>query len=68
MHRVESTSIRSVGYTARSQTLGIRFEDGSLYHYSAVPRKVFDRLLQAPSKGKFVSQNVVDKFKFKEIT
>lgn len=68
MRKVYSTSVKSVGYTARSKTLGIRFDDGSLYHYSGVPRSAYEKLLKAESKGRFVSENIRDRYTFKEIT
>ena len=46
----------------------LRFDDGSLYHYDGVPKSVYEKLLKAESKGRFVSENIRDKYKFKEIT
>lgn len=64
MRKADSTSIKSYGYDPKSKTLAIRFESNDLYHYADVPKRTFDRLVKAKSKGRFVSRNVRDKFKY----
>ena len=50
-----SSSIAAGGYDARSGTLRLRYIDGDTYDYRSVPSAVFDDLLDAPSKGRFVN-------------
>jgi hypothetical protein len=50
-----SSSIAAGGYDARSRTLRLRYIDGDIYDYRNVPSAVFDDLLAAPSKGRFVN-------------
>jgi hypothetical protein len=50
-----SSSIVAGGYDARSGTLRLRYIDGDTYNYRNVPSAVFDDLLDAPSKGRFVN-------------
>jgi len=50
-----SSSIAAGGYDARSRTLRLRYIDGDTYDYRNVPGAVFDDLLDAPSKGRFVN-------------
>lgn len=50
--RVRSSNIESVGYEEDSQTLGVCFQGGGEYHYSGVPRRVYDGLLSASSVGR----------------
>ncbi|TXH39253.1 MAG: KTSC domain-containing protein [Rhodospirillaceae bacterium] len=58
MQDFDSKSVKSGGYDARSRTLRLRFAGGHLYDYRNVPRKVFNELLRASSKGQFVNWHV----------
>jgi hypothetical protein len=50
-----SSSVVAGGYDTRSKTLRLRYIDGDTYDYRSVPKAVFDDLLAAPSKGRFVN-------------
>ena len=66
MHRthVTSSAISSVGYDDRSSVLEVEFRSGAVYNYLNVPKKVYRALLNAPSKGSFVSRRVRDRYPF----
>ena len=66
MHRthVSSSAISSVGYDDRSSVLEVEFRSGAVYNYLNVPKKVYRALLNAPSKGSFVSRRVRDRYPF----
>lgn len=66
MHRnhVTSSAISSVGYDDRSSVLEVEFASGAVYDYLDVPKKVYQALLKAPSKGSFVSRRVRDRYPF----
>ena len=53
-----STSIAAGGYDAGTETLRLRYIDGDTYDYRHVPSDVFEGLLDAPSKGRFVNWQV----------
>ena len=55
---VSSTSVSAVGYDHASNTLGVRFINGSEYHYYGVPESVFDGLRSASSVGTYLDQFV----------
>ena len=55
---VSSSSVASVGYDAKTQTLEIEFQSGSVYDYGEVPPEVFKGLMEAPSKGRFFSNEI----------
>jgi hypothetical protein len=61
---VASSAISSVGYDERSSVLEVEFESGAVYDYFDVPPKVYEDLLNASSKGKFVSQRIRDRYPF----
>jgi len=63
-HHVDSSAISSIGYDERSSVLEVEFSSGAIYDYFDVPEKVFRDLLKAPSKGRFVSRRVRDRYPF----
>ena len=66
MHRetVASSAISSVGYDESASMLEVEFESGDVYDYYNVPPKVYEDLLKASSKGRFVSQRIRDRYPF----
>jgi hypothetical protein len=56
--RVASTAISSVGYDEGSSTLELEFKSGSIYDYHGVPPDVYRDLMEADSKGRFVSREI----------
>jgi len=61
---VDSSAISSVGYDPRREILELEFRSGAVYDYFEVPRSVYDSLMKASSKGRFVSRRVRDRFPF----
>lgn len=55
---VSSSNVAAVGYDASTNTLGVRFLNGSEYHYIGVPQEVFEELKSAPSVGRYFDQHV----------
>lgn len=49
---VRSTNLEAIGYDPETETMGVRFVDGSAYEYTGVPQKVYDHVRRAPSVGK----------------
>lgn len=60
--RVDSTTMRSVGYEAAQQILEIEFTSGAVYQYLEVPIAVFDELMQAESKGRYFNHEIRDDY------
>ena len=55
---VSSSSVASVGYDPRSQTLEIEFHSGSVYDYEEVPPEIYQGLMEAPSKGRYFANEI----------
>ena len=55
---VSSSSVASVGYDPKTQTLEIEFQSGSVYDYEEVPPEVFQGLMEAPSKGRYFANEI----------
>ena len=48
----------SVGYDDATNTLGVTFIRGGVYHYHGVPREIFEGLITASSVGAYLDANV----------
>lgn len=55
---VESTSLRSVGYEARTQTLEVEFNSGGIYRYLAVPPEMYRTLRESDSLGRVFARQI----------
>lgn len=51
--KVDSTAISSVSYDEETRTLRIQFVRGAEYDYPEVPKMEFEKLIAAPSVGKY---------------
>jgi hypothetical protein len=53
-HPVRSSNLKEVAFAADFAYLFVRFKSGSVYLYKNVEAGVFQGLLSAPSKGKYL--------------
>lgn len=66
MPEFDSTAIRRAEYDAKTATLSLWFvESGGPYDYYMVPRRVFDGLCTAASKGSYFNANIRDRYSSK---
>lgn len=64
MMPIESSNIEGAGYNNKTKQLWVAFKGNKVYRYDLVPRKLFEELLQAESKGKYLNENIKGNFKF----
>mgnify|MGYP000698831626 CR=1 FL=1 len=64
---VSSSNLASLGYDPNERILEIEFNDGSVYRYYAVPKSVYEGLMNASSHGKYFHSNVKGDFEYEEI-
>jgi endoglucanase len=64
---VESSMIYSVAYDAVSQTLEVVFYSTGVYRYHGVPKSVYDGLMAAPSKGRYLREQVIGQYPFEKV-
>jgi len=62
-----SSVIKSVEYDEDAHELDVKFITGKTYRYREVPPEVYERLLDADSKGKFFNERIRDSFEFHEL-
>ncbi len=65
---VVSSEMSSVGYHPPSGILEIEFKSGAIYQYFIVPKKIYDGLIVAESKGSFFAQNIRDRFVYSRVS
>ncbi len=58
---VRSSMISAIRYHEGQQILEVAFNKG-IYLYFGVPREVFEDLLRAESKGRYMRQHVIDRY------
>ena len=64
---VRSRDIAVIGYDSSTSILEITFRIGGVYHYSGVPKAIYQNLLTAPSQGKYFEQNIKYQFPYIKI-
>ena len=66
--KVRSSNLKSVGYNPSNSILEVEFHSGRIYHYLKVPFEIYDALMNAPSKGRYLNRNIKKKgFAYKQI-
>ena len=65
--RVNSGTIRSVGYDERARTLEIEFSNGSIVQYEPVAAEIHRRLLAAPSPGSYFRDEIEESYTARRI-
>lgn len=54
-----SSNVAEIGYSPKNQTLQVKFNSGSIYDYKPVSESMYKELMSAPSRGSFLSKNIV---------
>lgn len=62
-----STSIAAGGYDGGGRRLRLQYIGGDSYDYLDVPSSVFQGLLDAPSKGRFVNWQVKPYYPYERV-
>ncbi len=68
MKPVNSSDVQRVGFDAIRGRLRVEFHRGGTYEYLNVPYVVYDGLLKAESKGKYLAQNIKGRYEFVKLT
>ncbi|MBB4305107.1 hypothetical protein GGD81_004175 [Rhodobium orientis] len=66
-YSVASSNIASIGYDAPSQILEVEFLSGTIYQYYGVPENMYDQLMQAGSKGRFLSSYIKNAYGYSRV-
>ena len=63
---VAGSTITSVGYARANAILEIEFTSGDVYEYFMVPPSVHHALVTAASPGRFFTDHVRDRYRFRK--
>lgn len=63
----ESSNISRFGYEETSHILRVEFKNGSLYDYYDIPGFIFDGLINAPSRGQYLAQNIKGTYRYARV-
>lgn len=55
---VESSNIEGIGYNVKKHHLWVAFKGNKVYRYDLVPRKTFEELMNAESKGRYLNSHI----------
>lgn len=61
---VDSSMVYAVAYDPPTQELLVIFTSGKTYIYEGVPRKVYEDLMSADSKGSYMGSFIIDVYPF----
>lgn len=59
---LNSTNIAEVRYHPSAALMEISFQSGHIYHYSNIPKHVFQELIQARSAGRYYNMHIRGKY------
>ena len=62
---VESSTIQ--GFEQKEENLIVEFKNGRKYAYEKVPKELVEAFEKSESKGKFLNQNIKNKFECKRL-
>lgn len=65
--QVASSNVSTIGYDEQTQTLEVEFVSGWVYQYYGVPQHMFEQMMQASSKGKFLNLYIKNAFPYSRV-
>lgn len=68
MTRIDSSTVAAVGYDSGDRCLYVRFTEGrGTYVYYDVPTMLFEELLAAESKGRFLNERLKGSYRYQKV-
>ncbi len=64
---VASTNVASIGYDEVTETLEVEFLNGSIYQYYNVQMNIYEQMMQAGSKGKFLNTYIKNAYPYSRV-
>ena len=65
---LESEMLVAAGYDQKSHSLQVVFRTGEKYRYKNVPLFVYERLISADSKGRFMHKYILNRFDYERVS
>ena len=67
LHSVSSSNVAELGYDEGNQMVYVRFQNGTLYAYSNVPKSEYEALDNAPSIGSYLNRNFKNVYPYQRL-
>ena len=67
MKQIHSGKLRAAGYDARSRTLKVQLDDGTMLQYSGVGEEAWRRLSTSASAWSYYRDNIEEEFTAKRV-
>ncbi|NJL89441.1 MAG: KTSC domain-containing protein [Coleofasciculaceae cyanobacterium SM2_1_6] len=64
---VSSSNLASVGYDPAASVLEVEFLNGSVYQYWGVPAWIYEGLMAAASKGRYLCRRVRSVYSYQRV-
>jgi hypothetical protein len=64
---VSSSNVESIGYSESTESLFVKFLNGSIYEYKNVPKMEYEQLMAAPSIGSYMHRNIKGSYTYERI-
>ena len=64
---VQSLNVVAIGYDRPTGTLEVEFLKGAVYQYYGVPEHMYNEIMNAPSKGRFLNTYIRDSYPFSRV-
>lgn len=64
---VDSSNIKSIGYSSSDQILEVEFLNRSIYHYHEVPASEYSGIMAADSHGKYLNTYIKGKYRYSQL-
>lgn len=65
--RLDSSSVRSVGYDPSAQVLEVEFRNGGVYQYLDVPGEEYEEFREADSKGRYLNTEIKPHHRYRRL-
>jgi len=65
--RCQSTNVKAYGYDDKNHLLYVEFGGGRRYKYFDCPKKIYEDMTKAESKGRFVNKVLTPNFKYEKV-
>lgn len=68
MLEVESSNVKAIGYDDAEAALYVDFKNGGRYRYDSVPKWIYEDLMKAESKGRYLAISIKTAFPGKRVS
>jgi hypothetical protein len=68
LETVDSSMIHAAGYDEDERELEVVFNSGEVYRYENVDKEVYEGLMAADSKGRYMRAHIIDMYPYYKVS